>query len=166
MDYCQLQRVAVYAFKYGIFCVFLSANCFPESDLLFACSPFVRDRMYSFYFPTHVTCVVVALFAIYMHYPPTLPYLLGAMILYAFDYIARIARTRYTTTWLTTESAHNGGTTLVDRLLTFLPSVLGGMRASACASASSAIRGSVGGGPGSLVARDRSPSPRHPTLVE
>ncbi|KAH9026839.1 ferric reductase like transmembrane component-domain-containing protein [Lactarius pseudohatsudake] len=94
-------------------------------DLLFACSlSFVRDRMYSFFFATHVTCVVVALLAIYMHYPPILPYLLAAAVLYAFDHIARIARTRYTTAWLTAENALNGGTTLVD-----IPSLGAGWRA-------------------------------------
>ncbi|KAI9457618.1 ferric reductase like transmembrane component-domain-containing protein [Lactarius psammicola] len=94
-------------------------------DLLFACSlSFVRDRMYSFFFATHVTCVVVSLLAIYMHYPPILPYLLAAAVLYAFDHIARIARTRYTTAWLTAENALNGGTTLVD-----IPSLGAGWRA-------------------------------------
>ncbi|KAN0131735.1 Ferric reductase like transmembrane component domain containing protein [Lactarius tabidus] len=94
-------------------------------DLLFACSlAFVRDRMYSFFFTTHITCVLVALLAIYMHYPATLPYLLAAAVLYAFDHFARIARTRYTTAWLTAENALNGGTTLVD-----VPSLGAGWRA-------------------------------------
>lgn len=35
------------------------------------------------------------------------------MGLYAFDHLARIARTRYTTGYLTAEHALNGGTTLV-----------------------------------------------------
>ena len=34
-------------------------------DLLFACSlAFVRDMMYSFFFTTHVTCVLIALLAV------------------------------------------------------------------------------------------------------
>lgn len=42
-----------------------------------------------------------------------LPYVLTAVGLYVFDHLARIARTRYTTAWLTAEHALNGGTTLV-----------------------------------------------------
>ena len=34
-------------------------------DLLFACSlSFVRDRMYSFFFATHITCVLIALLSV------------------------------------------------------------------------------------------------------
>jgi hypothetical protein len=34
-------------------------------NLLFACSlAFVRDRMYSFFFTTHITCVLIALLAV------------------------------------------------------------------------------------------------------
>lgn len=53
-----------------------------------------------------------------------LPYLLAVMVLYGFDHIARIARTRYTTAWLTAENALNGGTTLVN-----VPSLDAGWRA-------------------------------------
>ena len=59
-----------------------------------------------------------------MHCPPIMPYILAAVGLYAFDHIARIARTRYTTAWLTAENALNGGTTLVD-----VPSLSAGWRA-------------------------------------
>ncbi|KAH9075008.1 hypothetical protein EDB83DRAFT_1887989 [Lactarius deliciosus] len=91
-------------------------------DLLFVCSLSFRcNKMYSFFFVTHVTCVIVSLLAIYMHQPIMLPYILTAVALYAFDHIARIARTRYTTAWLTAENALNGGTTLVD-----VPSLGGG----------------------------------------
>ncbi|KAH9040998.1 hypothetical protein EDB85DRAFT_2253799, partial [Lactarius pseudohatsudake] len=94
-------------------------------DLLFVCSlSFRSNKMYSFFFVTHVTCVIVSLLAIYMHQPSMLPYILAAVALYAFDHIARIARTSYTTAWLTAESALNGGTTLVD-----VPSLGGGWRA-------------------------------------
>jgi len=44
--------------------------------------------------------------------------------LYVFDHLARIARTRYTTAWLTAEHALNGGTTLVH-----VPSLGAGWRA-------------------------------------
>ena len=49
----------------------------------------------------------------YRHARGSLPYVLTAVGLYVFDHLARIARTRYTTGWLTAESALNGGTTLV-----------------------------------------------------
>ncbi|KAH9166989.1 hypothetical protein EDB89DRAFT_1856948 [Lactarius sanguifluus] len=94
-------------------------------DLLFVCSLSFRcNKMYSFFFVTHVTCVIVSLLAIYMHQPFMLPYILAAVALYAFDHIARIARTSYTTAWLTAENALNGGTTLVN-----VPSLGGGWRA-------------------------------------
>ncbi|KAH9055774.1 hypothetical protein EDB87DRAFT_1779870 [Lactarius vividus] len=94
-------------------------------DLLFVCSLSFRcNKMYSFFFVTHVTCVTVSLLAIYMHQPFMLPYILAAVALYAFDHIARFARTSYTTAWLTAENALNGGTTLVD-----IPSLSGGWRA-------------------------------------
>jgi ferric-chelate reductase len=44
--------------------------------------------------------------------------------LYLFDHLARIARTRYATGWLTAEPALNGGTTLV-----YVPSLRAGWRA-------------------------------------
>jgi len=53
-----------------------------------------------------------------------LPYVLTAVGLYVFDHLARIARTRYTTGWLTAEPALNGGTTLVH-----VPSLRAGWRA-------------------------------------
>jgi ferric-chelate reductase len=49
----------------------------------------------------------------YRHARTSLPYVLTAVGLYVFDHLARIARTRYTTGWLTAENALNGGTTLV-----------------------------------------------------
>ncbi|KAI9455090.1 hypothetical protein BJY52DRAFT_685195 [Lactarius psammicola] len=94
-------------------------------DLLLAFTwSFMREKMYSLFLVTHVICVVVSLLAIYMHHPPILPYILVAVGLYAFDYIARIARTRHTTAWLTAEKALNGGTTLVG-----VPSLGAGWRA-------------------------------------
>lgn len=59
-----------------------------------------------------------------MHYPMVLPYLLATVVLYGFDHIVRIARTRYTTAWLTAENTLNGGTTLVN-----VPSLDAGWRA-------------------------------------
>jgi hypothetical protein len=47
------------------------------------------------------------------HAPTALPYVLTVVGLYRFDHLARIARTRYATGWLTAEHALNGGTTLV-----------------------------------------------------
>ena len=49
-----------------------------------------------------------------MHVPFVLPYILAAAAFYAFDHIVRLARTRYTTAWLTAETTLNGGTTLVN----------------------------------------------------
>ena len=49
-----------------------------------------------------------------MHSPPVLPYILAAVALYVFDHTVRLVRTRYTTAWLTSENALNGGTTLVN----------------------------------------------------
>lgn len=46
------------------------------------------------------------------------------MVLYAVDHAIRLARTRYTTAWLTAESGLNGGTTLVN-----VPSLDAGWRA-------------------------------------
>ncbi|KAF8504341.1 hypothetical protein F5888DRAFT_1799059 [Russula emetica] len=83
-------------------------------DLLFVSSiSFVRNRMYSLFFGLHVICVTVFLYATYRHARASLPYVLTAVGLYVFDHLARIARTRYTTGWLTAEHALNGGTTLV-----------------------------------------------------
>ncbi|KAI9440697.1 hypothetical protein H4582DRAFT_1488315 [Lactarius indigo] len=96
-------------------------------DLLIAFSlSFRGDKMprYSLFFVTHITLVVVSLLAIYMHKPFIWPYILAAVVLYAFDHVARIARTRYTTAWLTAETALNGGTTLVE-----VPSLGAGWRA-------------------------------------
>ncbi|KAI9451845.1 ferric reductase like transmembrane component-domain-containing protein [Russula earlei] len=94
-------------------------------DLLFACTlSFVRNRMYTLFFSVHVTGVTVFLFATYKHSHATLPYILAAVGLYVFDHLARIARTRYTTAWLTAEHALNGGTTLVH-----VPSLGAGWRA-------------------------------------
>ena len=59
-----------------------------------------------------------------MHTPSVFPYILAAVALYAFDHTVRIARTRYTTAWLTAETALNGGTTLVS-----VPSLDAGWRA-------------------------------------
>ena len=59
-----------------------------------------------------------------MHRPHVLPYILAAVVLYAFDHTVRIARTRYTTAWLTAENALNGGTTVVN-----VPSLNAGWRA-------------------------------------
>ncbi len=53
-----------------------------------------------------------------------MPYILAAAVLYAFDHIVRIARTQYTTAWLTAKNSLNGGTTLVD-----VPSLDAGWRA-------------------------------------
>lgn len=50
---------------------------------------------------------------VYKHSPTSFPYLLAAVGLYIFDHLIRLARTRYTTAWLTAEHALNGGTTLV-----------------------------------------------------
>jgi ferric-chelate reductase len=100
-------------------------------DLLFISSvSFVRNRMYTLFFGTHVICVTVFLYAVrhfsvfssstlispqtYRHARASLPYVLTAVGLYVFDHLARIARTRYTTGWLTAENALNGGTTLVN----------------------------------------------------
>ncbi|KAH9066825.1 hypothetical protein EDB87DRAFT_463238 [Lactarius vividus] len=96
-------------------------------DLLIAFSlSFKGDKMpgYSLFFVTHITLVVVSLLAIYMHKHFIWPYILTAVALYAFDHVARIARTRYTTAWLTAETALNGGTTLVE-----VPSLGAGWRA-------------------------------------
>ena len=60
----------------------------------------------------------------YRHAGASLPYVLTAVGLYVFDHLARIARTRYTTGWLTAEHALNGGTTLVN-----IPSLRAGWRA-------------------------------------
>src|SRR6266404_6908148 len=59
-----------------------------------------------------------------MHEPTIFPYILCAASLYAFDRIARVAQTRYTTAWLTAENSLNGGTTIVD-----IPSLRAGWRA-------------------------------------
>lgn len=59
-----------------------------------------------------------------MHAPDTYPYTLAAVGLYVFDHLSRLARTRYTTAWLTAEHALNGGTTLVH-----VPSLGAGWRA-------------------------------------
>jgi len=75
------------------------------------------------FFVTHVTCVIMALFAIHKHCPFVLPYIIAAVVLYGFDHIARLARTRYTTAWLTAENTLNGGTTLVS-----IPSLDAGWR--------------------------------------
>ncbi|KAI9440920.1 hypothetical protein H4582DRAFT_2074709 [Lactarius indigo] len=94
-------------------------------DVLFVFSlSFRSKKMYSFFSVTHLTCVIVSLLATYMHQPSMLPYILAAVALYAFDHIARLARTSSTTGWLTAENALNGGTTLVD-----VPSLSGGWRA-------------------------------------
>ncbi|KAH9039359.1 hypothetical protein EDB85DRAFT_1930166 [Lactarius pseudohatsudake] len=86
-------------------------------DLLIAFSlSFRGDKIpgYSLFFTTHITFVVVSLLAIYMHKHYIWPYILAAVVLYAFDHVARTARTRYTTAWLTAETALNGGTILVE----------------------------------------------------
>ncbi|KAH9000461.1 hypothetical protein EDB92DRAFT_1940194 [Lactarius akahatsu] len=96
-------------------------------DLLIAFSlSFRGDKIpgYSLFFATHITFVVVSLLAIYMHKPFIWPYILAAVALYAFDHVARTARTRYTTAWLTAETALNGGTILVE-----VPSLGAGWRA-------------------------------------
>ncbi|KAI0300107.1 ferric reductase like transmembrane component-domain-containing protein [Multifurca ochricompacta] len=94
-------------------------------DLLFACTlSFVQNRMYALFFRIHVIGVIVFLLATYMHFHTTLPYILTAVGLYVFDHLARIARTRYTTAWLTAEHSLNGGTTLVH-----VPSLDAGWRA-------------------------------------
>jgi len=53
-----------------------------------------------------------------------MPYVLTAVGLYAFDHLARVARTRHTKGWLTAEYALNRGTTLVH-----VPSLRAGWRA-------------------------------------
>jgi ferric-chelate reductase len=60
----------------------------------------------------------------YEHAPITLPYILAATGLIAFDRLARLFRTRYTKAWVTAENALNGGTTLVH-----VPSLGAGWRA-------------------------------------
>ncbi|KAH9991983.1 hypothetical protein BJV74DRAFT_771842 [Russula compacta] len=83
-------------------------------DLLFASSlSFVRNRLYSLFFIIHVACFAVFLFAVHKHSSTSFPYLLAAVGVYIFDHLIRLARTRYTTAWLTAEHALNGGTTLV-----------------------------------------------------
>lgn len=53
-----------------------------------------------------------------------MPFVQGAVALYAFDHFARVVRTRHTTGWLTAEHALNRGTTLVH-----VPSLRAGWRA-------------------------------------
>jgi ferric-chelate reductase len=60
----------------------------------------------------------------YYHRIVCVPYVLGAVGLYAFDHLVRVVRTRYTTGWLTAEQALNGGATLVH-----VPSLRAGWRA-------------------------------------
>ncbi|KAH9074775.1 hypothetical protein EDB83DRAFT_2515632 [Lactarius deliciosus] len=96
-------------------------------DLLIAFSlSFRGDNIpgYSVFFVTHLTFVVVSLLAIYMHKHFIWPYILAAVALYVFDHVARAARTRYTSAWLTAETALNGGTILVE-----VPSLGAGWRA-------------------------------------
>jgi predicted ferric reductase len=63
-------------------------------------------------------------FQTYKHAPITLPYILAATGLIAFDRLARLIRTRYAKAWLTAEHALNGGTTLLH-----VPSLGAGWRA-------------------------------------
>ncbi len=111
-------------------------------NLLFLSSlSFVRKRMYTLFVTIHITCVMVILVAVrhflsffcaltlissqtYQHRSACVPYVLAAVVLYTFDHLVRIVRTRHTTGWLTAEHALNKGTTLVH-----VPSLRAGWRA-------------------------------------
>ncbi|KAI0251040.1 ferric reductase like transmembrane component-domain-containing protein [Lactifluus subvellereus] len=118
LDNTVLQRLRDPNFVWGLVAV-------GALDLLFACSlSFVRNRMYTLFFMVHVFGAIIFLFGTYFHAPTTFPFLLAAVGVYVFDHLARLARTRYTTAWLTAEPALNGGTTLVH-----VPSLGAGWRA-------------------------------------
>lgn len=97
--------------------------------------------MYGLFITVHTACVMIILFAVrrffififsltlinpqtYHHRNDCVPYVVAAVVLYAFDHFARVVRTRHTTGWLIADHALNRGTTLVH-----VPSLRAGWRA-------------------------------------
>lgn len=94
-------------------------------DLLFIGSlPAVRAKSYSLFLATHVLGFFWFVVAMYIHYPQTLPYFVTAFVFYGYDHVARAARTRVTTAYITPQPALNGGSTHVA-----LPGLATGWRA-------------------------------------
>ena len=106
-------------------CAPSACTCMQDARRVDLCARFRVQPVHAFEGPTVFLLAVRLLFFFffffnanqtsrcYKHDPAALPYVLTTMGLYLFDHLARIARTRYATGWLTAKHALNGGTMLV-----------------------------------------------------
>ncbi|THH16312.1 hypothetical protein EW146_g4311 [Bondarzewia mesenterica] len=67
-------------------------------DILAFCSiSFVRQKLYNFFYASHIVGFIVFLVASYQHFSITLPYVVAGFALYGFDHLLRLLKTRFTT---------------------------------------------------------------------
>ncbi|KAI0051583.1 hypothetical protein FA95DRAFT_1602600 [Auriscalpium vulgare] len=92
--------------------------------LMVGTADYVRRRMYNLFVATHIVGLITFIVATYFHAPTSLPYILCGLGLYLCDHLFRLAKTRYTTAYITPEVHLNNGSTRIE-----IPSLTSGWRA-------------------------------------